>query len=238
MRTVVLVPRREDGGFRDDLWAWCRDTWWADLGLPIYEGHHDEGPFCRSAAINTAARYADGLIGDRPWDVAVILDADTIVDHAAVASAALLAERSGQITWAFSRWAGLSSEGSALVRAGYDGGWDEHVAVEILHSASSCLAVPRRLWDRVGGFDEGFVGWGYEDAAMSLACQAIGGGSHRIPGTAWHLWHPPAEGTGDSTHPLWIANRDRCQAYVDAGWDDYVAMETLLRDLGLWERFG
>ena len=53
MRTVFLVPRREDNGHRDKLWEYCRTRWESYFpDIPIYEGHHDAGPFNRSAAVN------------------------------------------------------------------------------------------------------------------------------------------------------------------------------------------
>ena len=73
VNTVILVPRRDDNGYRDELWAWTK-AWWEreQSHMPIIEGYHTDGLFNRSAAINTAARIA----GD--WDVAVIIDADVI----------------------------------------------------------------------------------------------------------------------------------------------------------------
>jgi len=75
MKPVILVPRRDDNGYRDELWQWVR-AWWEreQSHMPIIEGYHTDGLFNRSAAINTAARIA----GD--WDVAVIIDADVICD--------------------------------------------------------------------------------------------------------------------------------------------------------------
>ena len=86
MNVVILVPRR--GGYpdRDRLWAFCR-TWWLNdfPDWEIHEGEGPEGPFCRSHAINEAATKA----GD--WDVAVIIDADVLLDPHAVRAAVDLA---------------------------------------------------------------------------------------------------------------------------------------------------
>lgn len=232
MRPVVLVPRREGQPERDELWAWCRDIWWDNLGVEIVEGHHEpsEGLFSRAVAVNRAADNA----GD--WDVAVVVDADTIVNHDAVHAAALLADASGRITFGFERFVALTDGMSRRVRAGYRGDWDAGTAFSFVHSASSCVAMPRALWDRIGGFDESLAGWGFDDIQLSLAAQAIGGGSHRIGGTAYHLWHPPAEACGDVDHPIYRANQARCQPYMDAGWQDPAAMEKVLRANGQWDR--
>lgn len=238
-RPVLLIPRRAGEPERDMVWDWLGGEWWPRLGWPVIEGHHDgPGPFSRAAAVNTAAELAD--VGEwedpHPWDVAVVVDADTLVDPANVRSAAILAHASGQLTFGYERFAALSRHGTEQVMAGYDGSWEPQVILEFIGSDSSCLAVPRDLWDRVGGFDESFVGWGMEDSAFSLACQAIGRGVHRIGGTAWHLWHPQAEGTGDPTHPIWLANRERVRPYEEAG-NDYDRMRALLEANGQWRRF-
>lgn len=224
---VVLVPRRSDGGHRDRLWEWVRGR----LDLPVVEGHHEahEGAFNRSSAINRAARAA----GD--WKVAVIVDADTFTPGPQIVEAVRLARDTGQIAWGFTRYAALDREGTRKVMDGFNGSWEPHVLHEFLHTASSCVVVRRDLWDAVGGFDEGFVGWGFEDVAFSLACQAVGGGWHRAEGTTWHLWHPPSPDAGNTNSPIWRANRDRCQPYIDAGFDP-ARMRAVLHDMGVIAR--
>jgi hypothetical protein len=104
MRTVILVPRRAHPE-RDKLWAWCRDRWERHFPeFPIYEGHHDEGPFNRSAAVNRAARLADA---DGRWDQAIVIDADIFIRRSQVLAAVETARKTGRVTWAHRRWRGL-----------------------------------------------------------------------------------------------------------------------------------
>ena len=64
-RVVFLVPRRADDGHRDELWRYARKRWEALFPeWPVFEGHHDVGPFNRSAAVNLAADLADEA---EPW---------------------------------------------------------------------------------------------------------------------------------------------------------------------------
>lgn len=182
MRTVILVPRRADGGPRDRLWEFCRPRW-EPFG-PIYEGHHDEGPFNRSAALNAAAREA----GD--WDIALVVDADVLIDLSHARRALDKAARSGRVAFAHTQFRSLGSEGTERVLNGFLGSWEPLVRWSEGHTASSCLAVPRALWEIVGGFDERFRGWGWEDVAFSLACGTIAGQPDRVEGDVWHLWHP------------------------------------------------
>lgn len=180
----LLVPRRSDGGTRDRLWAHCR-SWWH--GWSIHEGYdEDGGPFRRSVALNRAAEAA----GD--WDCAVVLDADVIVDHDQVRRAVEEARRTGRLTAAYNRYVGLNSTMTRRVLGGYSGSWESGRLITMTSHVSSCLAVPRPLWDAVGGFDERFVGWGHEDTAFWHACAALAGPPQRVRGTVWHLYHPPS----------------------------------------------
>lgn len=210
---AIIVPRRRDHGWRDDLWSHVHAHLAADRWR-VCEGHHteDEGPFSRAIAVNRAA--------DAAWetgaDVVVVMDSDTIVSHHQIRSAVQIARATGTVAFGFYRYAALDEAGTRLILGGYDGDWEPFVAYEFVLTASSCLAVRRDLWDRVGGFDQRFVGWGWEDVAFSLACQTLGDGMHRVGGTAWHLWHESAVAAGDDRHPLWRANRDLCRPYQAA----------------------
>lgn len=208
MDVAVLVPRRSDGGRRDEVWSWVRQRWATEHpDWPLFEGHHDDGPFNRSAALNQAARDA----GD--WDVAIIADSDSFVSVQQATDAAAVAHRTGQVTFAYDRFSYLSRRMSDRVMAGYRGDWTLGVEWTMTGTCSSMVAVPRGPWDVMGGADEGFVGWGGEDIAISLALQTFGGGMHRIHGDVWHLWHPPAAHTHDHVWP------ERMQRYADAAYD-------------------
>lgn len=232
-RVAVLVPRRIGDEHRERAWAHVRHGLHAD-GWRVYQGWHfeHEGPFNRSLAINRAAEAADTEAAQRGrprWEAAVVLDGDTIVASAQIAGAVALAEGTGAIAFGFHRYAALDEAGTRKVLDGFDGDWEPFVAYEFEDTASSCVVVTRGLWDAVGGFDAGFVGWGFEDVAFSLACQAIAGPRHRHAGTAWHLWHPPAPHAADERSPVYKANQARCARYIDAAGPE--AMRTLLEEL-------
>lgn len=184
VRTAILVPRRAGDRDRDRIWRFTRRRW-ADLGWPITEGHHDTGPFNRAAAVNRAAAQAG------EWDVACIVDADVLCDWDAVRTAAREAPTQGRMVVAGDRIHHLTRAGTRRVLAGYRGSWDPLVEITYARHWSSCVAISRDLWERVGGFDEGFEGWGYEDDAFKLACETISGRPMlRLPAPIWHLWHP------------------------------------------------
>jgi hypothetical protein len=213
MRVAVLVPRRADHGRRDTLWAFVAD-WWAKnhRDFAVHEGHHEDGPFNRSAAINAAAAAA----GD--FDVAIVADADSFCGQQQITAAIDLAATTGRMTLAYDRFNYLSREMSDRVMAGFNGMWEVGVEWSLPGTCSSMVVTPRALWDAIGGFDEGFVGWGMEDVGASLAMQAIGGGLERIPGPVWHLHHTPST-ENSHTSPQWQANVKRMRRYEACDYD-------------------
>lgn len=224
-RAAIIVPRREDTSAREALWEHVSARLDAAGWVYVTAPGPTSGKFNRAAALNEAAERATQA------DVLVVMDADTIVGDQQIASAVAIARHTGVVTFAFGRYAALDKGGTERVLQGYDGDWEPFVAYEFHNTASSCLAIRRDLWDTVGGFDPGFVGWGYEDVAASLAFQAVGGGMHRVAGTAWHLWHPPSPVAGNEQHPEYRRNQARCEPYRAAA-DDRDAMLAVLRSYG------
>lgn len=191
MKVVALVPRLADGGERDRLWRWCKRYWAEQLpDLLLVEGHDPtDGPFNRSAALNAAA--------EGEWDVAVILDADTILDADPIRRGVEVAAETELLVLPFSDRCLVSRQGTRKILEGYRGPWGRFVTARQTPSdsyvyISGCQMVPRVLWDEIGGFDERFESYGGEDDAFHAASVALTGHDareDRLEGTAWHLWH-------------------------------------------------
>lgn len=200
--TIIVVPRRADNGHRDELWNFCR-TWW-ETKFPwwqIYEGFHTDGPFNRSAAVNAAVAACNDQ-----WDVAVIIDADIMPNALAAATAANVAFLTGSATLSHTARLMLNRNATAMFLVGNLSQQtikNKHLENVFYDSVSCCIAVPKKLWEAVGGFDERFVGWGFEDSAFALACETFQ--EHpilRIESELIHLWHPVETGntlTGPKT---------------------------------------
>jgi hypothetical protein len=207
VRTVFLVPRRDDGGHRDALWKWCRRRWEALMpDVQVYEGHHTTGLFNRAAAINRAAALADR---DGPWDVAVVIDSDVFLPipnvRAAIASAA-----AGKVTWAHRRWRGLSEGDTARLIKDPDRfgpipaeARDMDLVVEKTTpiSWSCCVAIPRGTFDAMGGFDERFVGWGFEDGAWAALVRGCTRGTASTATCTTGGTRGPTSGSSRGTRP-------------------------------------
>lgn len=237
MRVVFLVPRRADGGQRDRLWEWARRRWESIFpDWPIYEGHHDEGPFNRSAAVNLAADLADE---DGHWDVGIVIDSDVFLRRSDVLAAVERATETGRVTWPHTRWRGINETWTKRIlddrrdfgpEIDHD---DMDVLVERTNplSWSCCIAIPRAVFDDLGGFDERFRGWGFEDMAFQSVVVGLYG-FERLRGDVYHLWHPRSEERIVKGEPAITASAD----YVDNGRLGRRYMVALRRDHGRHDR--
>ena len=243
MTSVILVGLRADGGHRDRLWAYARERWQREPGWPIFEGEHEEheGPFCLSVASNRAS----ALAGD--WKSAFYVGADwTLLDCAQAEQAVELAARRRQLVFAHDRAIILSEGATKLVLEGHAvlGDYDAALSAVVPgllhetedgttihgHTFSGAFAVPRKLWDAVGGFDERFIGWGGDDLGFWSACCGLGRGFARIPGAVMRLWHPRSRADNEDQPPH-AENEALMRRYLDAK-ASRVQMVALLREPG------
>ncbi len=205
-RPAILVPRRADGGIRDKRWDQTRARW-ETFGWPIHVGYHEDGPFNASAARNAAAAQGD-------WDVGVFVDADTIVlDPGPVRKAVELANKSGHMIRPYTRYWMLDEAGTErFLQTGKRPASTRGLRSGQAHGGVN--VVPRALFEKVGGYDERFRGWGYEDTSFELACKVIGG-FREIQGEVYHLWHPISADRSTSD-PGFIANAELHRRYGQA----------------------
>ena len=201
----ILVPWRTDNGSRADVWSTIQEHVWRESRVVV--GSSPEGSFNRSAAINNAAELA----GD--WDVAVIADADSFVPPAQLSAAIQFARDSGNLVYPYTLW--LSIDPHEV-----DNFWatgvlpDSKTRIVHLGTVSSVLVVPRKVWDKVNGFDENFTGWGYEDMAFDQAVRVLTGEPRRMADRVFHIEHKrPEEWHNRGGSPLVRANRERYQQY-------------------------
>lgn len=222
MRTVVLVARRSDNGIRDAIWNHLRPIWEA-LGYEVHEGHHNTGPFNRSRAQNRAARNADQ---HGPWDIAIILDADIWIDPERLPWMINQAHTTGRLTFGHTAWWGTTPATRQAILDGrlhledYRHWPDDAWQIRNPLSNSCAMAVTRDLWDRIGGWDERFIGWGAEDWAWHVSCEELAGPAIRHPDPVIHLHHPISDEARAAhkgeRHPLHDANVRLGKRYLAA----------------------
>lgn len=251
----ILVPYRPDGAERDAAWRnvvspfWSRvvDQWRADAELivesPKPSGPGHPGDFNHPLAINRAAARARG-------DLLLVADADTLpdADYPRLAEAAI---RRHSAQWALPRfYRKLSS--SASINVGSTARWArasrnpvktnggavdwrlpegyyEWIGDSV--SWSGCVAIPRRAFRDVGGYDERIAWWGADDVAMGLTLTTLYGEPARLAGVS-HFWHPtPLD--HNYGHPQHASQQALVDEYIAAAGDPQEIRR--VRGLDGWE---
>lgn len=205
MKVAVCIPYRPGDNYRQNAWKYVRD-WWARRGYPVHVGTGPDGLMNRAAARNEAARSAS-------WDVAIFADADTIGQPELIPKA-VEAAVAGKLAYPFTEFEGLSAVGTRNL---INGSGNRQIVKRKRLSPGGILAVSRDLYDEVGGYDEAFQGWGYEDLAFAYAAGTFAE-THRELGTITHLWHPnsPEKSKAIAGKNL---NRARKERYLAAAGD-------------------
>jgi hypothetical protein len=170
---------------------------------------------CRNLAV---AAQAD------PDDVVVLGDADTLPEPEPLRAAVAAARTSGLVHLPYTAYHWLGAAGSAQFAAGVAPERCDH---ELVRGACSGVYVTtRRTWERHGGQDPRFRGWGYEDAAWNLAHTTIlGAPPRRHEGRVYALHHVAETRAG--TH--FDANAALMRRY-EAASGDAAAMASLVSE--------
>lgn len=176
--------------------------------LPVTTVDTDDDPFVLAACRNRAMRDA------RPGTVVVINDADTIPERAALGAAIDAAATSRFVHLPYTEYRWLGPEGSAQAAAGVP---FDACAYELVRGACSGVYVATpETWAAHGGQDEGFRGWGFEDAAWQLAhTTLLGAPPVRHHGRVYAMHHVPEVRAGER----YEANAARMERYRTAAGD-------------------
>lgn len=220
MKVVILVPIRRDNGWRDRLWEFCKEQWKSNFpDWPIFEGHHEaqEGPFNRSMAINRAASLADGWL--EGWDVALVIDADTISEPEAVRKAVQYSWETGALSIGHNARLMLTRRATNAILTSDKikvANNRQSVKKTYYDSISCAVAVRKHEWDAVGGFDEHFEGWGFEDTAFRIAVETMTTlPIHIEKADCLHLWHESSPEASQYA-PTYAKNHARKLRYEQA----------------------
>jgi Glycosyltransferase like family 2 len=157
-------------------------------GFPLRIATDDGLPFSRARAVN---RAVDSLGDD--VDTIVINDADALVPSEQLSEAIEDAQTLAGFVQPFTIYRKLSQEDTEDLQR-----WQKALAYphyryefeqEVTFNQSVCV-VSYAHWMETGGYDERYVGWGYEDLDLEKRMLVP---LRRIEGPLVHLWHPPAE---------------------------------------------
>lgn len=196
MNISILVPFRAEAGeagrIRKQNWEWLERRWRAHLPqAEIVMGTDDGMPFSKTTAVNDAYSKASG-------DVFVIADADSWVpvNHVRASIQYVLTRQVLVVPWTIAHR--LTAADTTRVRRmdpATDNPFTQSMRKNVSDyrpspsTAAMVIVVTREGFERVGGMDPRFRGWGAEDVAFGLACGALLGLTKIILGEAYALYH-------------------------------------------------
>jgi hypothetical protein len=221
----VLIPYGGNDETRSRIFSWIMTRYSLLLpGVEIVIGSSEE-PFNRAAARNSAFKASHG-------DVLLIADADTLFHTDQILTAIEMVE--GKRTWVipYTWYYNLSEEatenvlrldpGETILEPADPDLWEHK-----LESWAGLLVMPRAAFEEVGGYDERYELWGFEDNAIRLALDTLWAAHQRLDwGYCLHLWHPAPE-VERFGQPHIVANRALYARY-EAAHGNPVRMRSVL----------
>jgi predicted glycosyltransferase involved in capsule biosynthesis len=176
----IVIPWRASG----DWWRDSSKEYVSKHMAPYTPIYADDGsqPFSRSGSKNLGA----SIVLD---SVVMFLDADTVIPHAQIDEALALA-RHGNLVYPFSNYHSIgASKSKSIIRGQIHP--DESISDwNINWATGGAMAIPKDLFYDIGAYDEGFIDWGMEDAALLIMARKAGIEVMRVEGNCYHLWHP------------------------------------------------
>lgn len=222
MRVACVIPWRGGDPYRERHYQTVRDRLEQMLPAAVHVDADDgSDPFSRAGSRNAGVRIAE----QHAADVIVLCDADTLPEPGPLYAAIQAAHGDGLLHLPYTRYRGLTHQGTIDYLAG---GFGEECETEIAHewATGGIMVVTPGAWWAAGGMDERFTGYGMEDVAFRIAADTLLGPTVRHPGEIVHLWHPKTMGLGSPEH---TANGELCERYNQANGDQD-AMRALIAE--------
>ena len=188
----VLIPYKESNEYREKNLSWIKSRYETIMpNAEICIGYYNEEPFSKSAAINNAAKKATR-------DIFIIADADIAFNIDKIKNAIeslnfspwLIPYRS--LTYIDLEKTNELCKRNPDIRLN-DADFQGCSKIDIINGyqlIGGINIVPRKYFEKVGGFDERFRGWGGEDDAFQRALDYLCGQHSRLEMTMWHFYHP------------------------------------------------
>lgn len=204
MKIAVVIPWRETPS-RLPLKEYVTD--WYSKNLPeakiiFSDSGHEQ--FNLSASRNLGAKEVLG------YDIVIHNDADTIPDKNSLLEGIEKTYESGYFCNPYNDYRFIDAEETQKVLDGV-------VSIETAQhqriggACSGIVITTPQTWETIGGFDEGFKGWGYEDAAISAAHSTLMDQDFLwVSGPAYAMSHVVSEKVPE----LIGYNRERVEQYL------------------------
>lgn len=187
--TLIVVPWRDVDGTRTRA---CQLTCTALRhllpGTPLLLCDSGHEPFNRAASRNLGVNHA------ADHEVVLVSDADVIHDsfwsgNTQSLAAIVEAARDGKVHYPFTVCHYLDADATDDTLGGKVPD-PTRLEFSISSAQGGMMMMIAATWRAIGGMDERFIGWGYEDNDWyARATRTVGWPRHH-PGILWHLWHP------------------------------------------------
>jgi predicted glycosyltransferase involved in capsule biosynthesis len=186
MKQDVIIPWRNVGEpWRSKHFRFLLNYYSKDFNIIIA---NNEGEFNRSAARNRG-------VAESTSSVSVIIDADNYIPINQILDAVRAAERKDILVKPFSSFGYLTEESTNLFYECQENSFYSDFSPTYIDQpqkdfTGGAYVIKKDLWQKLGGMDEGFIGWGAEDDAFHLLCKREGIRTRYINGFDYHLYHP------------------------------------------------
>jgi predicted glycosyltransferase involved in capsule biosynthesis len=183
----IVLPWRDSGCLLRRQHFEALTEFYSENGFKVVIGDN-KGDFSRSAARNAGVESIKS-------DVAVVIDADNLISPSQIKGAISFVKNNDQyMVKPFNRFGYLTEESTNIV---YENGFDavDSLDLEYINPTAKwfnggAYVITKRNWNKVGGFDEAFIGWGAEDDAFHIMCKRKLRGVRYLSGMDYHLYHP------------------------------------------------
>lgn len=187
----IAVPWRTDSSRRREaIFEWNMDRLQRIVPeVEIVLGDIESPIFSYSAARNVAVSQAEGKY-------ILILDSDVVLDASSIQEGVRRLQNGANWVVPYQTYHVLNDEYSdTILNQPTDLPLSTKPRSHISsRSTAGAVMLQRDDFIKVGGYDERFMGWGYEHMAFCEALGSVVGQFQRCKGTAQHLWHdPPAQ---------------------------------------------
>ena len=202
----ILIPFRDTGDRIDQL-NWLQERWsklFPEAEV-IIESDDGQDPFSKTIAVNRAFKKASS-------DIIAIVDADVWLDPKILKDSAE-AIRSGKSVWVrpCETVYRLDKDFTMnLISFSPDTAFPlvkEENCERITGTVGLVCVFSREQFEAVGGMDERFRGWGWEDTVWNITLDGIFGKADLWPHIVYHLWHP--RGRDEKGNAIWPGQTKR-----------------------------
>jgi predicted glycosyltransferase involved in capsule biosynthesis len=183
MRQQLILPWRDAGcEYRRKHFEYLHDFYSREFDVVVGD---NEGDFNRSGARNAGVAQSNS-------EVAVIVDADNYIPIDQIKLAVKYARRRRGLVKPSKFFGYLTEqathqfyENDAIVKSD-----NMYMNAPVMDFSGGAYVIRKDIYQDIGGFDEGFVGYGAEDDAFHALCTRKLGSISYVGGMNYHLYHP------------------------------------------------